>query len=141
MNEDQNYEEGVGTEDIPQVPTPIINAAVMCHEANRTWCVLNGDGSQPGWNDAPEWQTSSAIKGVVFHLKNPEAGDSASHDSWMAEKVATGWVYGEVKDPEATPPTHPCLVPFEELPDFQKIKDRVFRALVHAVLIDPNEEG
>lgn len=35
----------------------------------------------------------------------------------MANKIADGWKYGEAKDPEAK--THPCLVPFDKLPEFQ----------------------
>jgi hypothetical protein len=50
----------------------------------------------------------------------------------MAQKVRDGWVYGELKDPDATPPTHHCMVPFDELPKVQQIKDALFRAIVHA---------
>ena len=109
-------------------------AARVAHEANRAWCVANGDMSQPSWDDAPEWQKASAIQGVKFHMANPDAGDSASHDNWMAVKVADGWVYGPEKNPEATPPTHPCIVPFSDLPREQQVKDAIFRSIVHAII-------
>ena len=109
---------------------PQNDIARVCHEANRAWCEANGDFSQPNWEAAPDWQKESAMNGVAFHRANPDAGDSASHDNWMAEKVAAGWVYGEVKDPDAK--THPCIVPFGELPRHQQIKDAIFRAIVHA---------
>lgn len=105
--------------------------AAVCHEANRALCTEQGDFSQPVWNDAPDWQVDSAILGVEFHVSNPEASDSASHDSWSAQKVADGWVYGEIKDPEAK--THPCLVAFEQLPPEQQVKDALFRSIVHAL--------
>lgn len=105
--------------------------ARVAHEANRAWCAAHGDFSQPIWEQAPEWQVRSAIDGVRFHLANPDAGDSASHDNWMAEKARNGWVYGETKDPEAK--THPCMVPFDELPADQQAKDRLFRSVVHAL--------
>ena len=108
----------------------ILNIARVCHEANRAWCEANQDFSQPRWDDAPEWQRESAINGVMFHRANPDAGDSASHDSWMAEKLATGWKWGIVKDAEIK--THPCIVPFDQLPREQQIKDAIFRAIVHA---------
>lgn len=111
----------------------ILAIAAVCHAANEEYCRNLGDFSQPSWDEAPDWQRSSAISGVQFHLANPEAGDSASHDNWMAQKIADGWVYGEVKDPEASPPTHPCIVPFDELPPEQQGKDRLFRAIVHAL--------
>jgi RyR domain len=109
-----------------------LSIARIAHEANRAWCAFNGDTSQRSWDDAPDWQRSSAINGVAFHRANPDAGASASHDSWMAEKVSTGWVYGEVKNPAAVPPTHPCLVAFEALPREQQFKDALFRTICHA---------
>lgn len=108
--------------------------ARIAHEVNREWCVFNGDNSQLAWDQAPDWQRSSAVNGVAFHRANPDAGDSASHDSWMAEKVAAGWVHGDTKNPDASPPTHPCIVPFEELPRDQQFKDRLFRTIVHAAI-------
>lgn len=104
--------------------------ARICHEVNRIWCEFNGDTSQPVWDDAPDWQKTSAILGVGFHIANPDAGDSASHDSWMAQKAADGWKYGPVKNPDIK--EHPCMVPFEELPADQQFKDRLFRTIVHA---------
>jgi hypothetical protein len=107
--------------------TDAARIAYMCHEANRVYCASIGDSSQVGWNDAPEWQKQSAINGARFVYDNPSAPASANHDSWSAEKVADGWVYGEVKDPEAK--THHCLVPFEELPAEQQFKDVLFRTI------------
>lgn len=112
-----------------------IEIARIAHEVNREWCAYNGDTSQPSWEDAPAWQRISAINGVTFHRANPEAGDSASHDIWMAEKLNAGWVYGEVKKPDAVPPTHPCIVPFDQLPRDQQFKDRLFRTIVHAAFV------
>lgn len=105
--------------------------ARVCHEANRAYCQALGDDSQPAWEDAPEWQRSSAINGVQFHLANPDAGPSHSHDEWLKEKAATGWKYGPVKDPEKK--EHPCFVPYDQLPAEQKAKDYIFRAIVHAM--------
>lgn len=108
--------------------------AEVCHEANRAYCNVNGDDSQPAWDLAPEWQRLSAINGAVLHVNNPDAGPAASHESWMKEKVDAGWVYGQVKDPVAK--THPCIVPYEQLPEFQKIKDYLFIAVVNALAWD-----
>lgn len=105
--------------------------APVCHEANKTWCEANGDYTQKSWNDAEPWQRESAIKGVQFRLDNPEAGHDAQHNSWMKEKVDGGWIHGEVKDAEAK--THPCIVPFEQLPKFQQQKDALFCAIVDSL--------
>ncbi len=111
--------------------TDMNKAARLLHEANRSWCIANGDDSQPPWEEIPDWQLDSIMSGIKFHLENPDAGDSASHDNWMAHKKADGWKYGPEKDPEKK--THPCMVPFEELPEHQQIKDAIFRNMVHTL--------
>jgi hypothetical protein len=104
--------------------------ARTCHEVNKVWCEFNGDFSHKCWKDAPDWQKNTALLGVRFHKEHPDADDAASHDSWMNQKLAEGWKYGPIKDPEAQ--THPCIVPFEDLPRDQQFKDRLFRTICHA---------
>lgn len=105
--------------------------ARVCHEANRGYCQAIGDNSQAAWDDSPEWQRDSAVKGVEFNLANPDAPASASHDSWLAVKEADGWKYGPVKDAEKK--EHPCYVPYDQLPKDQQRKDAVFKAVVAAL--------
>ena len=45
--------------------------------------------------------------------------------------VADGWVYGAEKNAELK--THPCLVPYGDLPVEQRVKDELFTAIVKAV--------
>lgn len=115
----------------------IIDIAKVAHAVNRDYCLAIGDASQPAWDDAPAWQQDSAIDGVQFHLAHPDAGPEASHDHWMAKKLADGWVYGPEKDPARK--EHPCLVVFDLLPPEQRAKDYLFRAVVHALhdYLDP----
>jgi len=105
--------------------------AKACHEANRVWCQANGDDTQKHWDEAEQWQRDSAIKGVEFRIANQDGGYDSQHNSWLSDKLADGWVYGEVKD--ATAKTHPCIVPFEQLPEFQQKKDRLFCAIVDSL--------
>lgn len=102
--------------------------AKVCHEANKAYCQSIGDNSQPSWEEAPQWQKHSAIKGVEFCTENPEALPSANHESWLKVKEAEGWVFGEVKDVEKK--THPCIVPYDQLPIEQQKKDALFKAVV-----------
>lgn len=111
--------------------------ARVAHEINRAYCASLGDTSQPAWEDAPEWQQKSAIAGVEMHLANPDATPEQSHESWLAQKVADGWVYGEVKDAEKK--EHPCCRPYDELPAEQKSKDYLFRSVVHMLKDIPDE--
>lgn len=114
--------------------------AVVCHEANRAYCLTLGDRSQPAWDEAPEWQRKSAITGVEFHLKTLTSGNeplpSASHDSWLAEKKADGWKFGPVKNAETK--EHPCFVPYAQLPPEQKLKDFIFCVVVKAFYVAEN---
>jgi hypothetical protein len=103
--------------------------ARVCHEANRAYCYAMGEIAHPPWNEAPMWQKQSAFAGVNLHLSG-DYSPEASHISWMSQKLADGWQYGPVKDPDRK--LHPCLVPYSNLPVAQQAKDHIFRAIVHA---------
>lgn len=109
----------------------VVGIAHVCHEANRAYCQELGDHSQPSWDGAPDWQRTSAINGVMFHIRNPNASASASHENWLKEKLADGWKHGPVKDPEKK--EHPCCLAFSDLPDEQQRKDFLFKAIVGAL--------
>lgn len=105
--------------------------AKAVHEMNRTYCVAIGDNSQVAWDDAPDNIKNSAIVGVQKVLENPHITPEELHEKWKEFKVAEGWVYGEVKDAEAK--THPCIVPYSELPVEQRVKDSLFRQTINTV--------
>jgi hypothetical protein len=105
--------------------------AQVAHEVNKAYCSSIGDNSQPNWSDAPEWQQLSAVNGVVFHLQNPEASPSASHESWLKQKTEEGWVYGAEKN--SVKKQHPCCVPYYELPAEQKSKDFLFNQVIKSL--------
>lgn len=107
------------------------DVAKVAHEINRAYCDSIGDNSQTSWDDAPDWQKSSAVNGVSFHIDNPNAKPSNSHESWYAEKEAAGWKYGPVKDAEKK--EHPCFVPYDELPTEQKSKDYLFKQVIESL--------
>lgn len=107
------------------------NVARVAHEINMAFCNSIGDTSQPDWDNAPDWQKSSAVNGVQFHIDNPEASPSASHESWLKQKEEEGWKYGTVKNPETK--EHPCFVPYNELPIEQRSKDYLFKQVIHSL--------
>ena len=120
------------TETIKSTPSlEVLQIAMVCHQANKAWYEANDDNSQKDWHGAEEWQRQSAIMGVEFRLGNPNAGKDSQHNAWMQDKVNDGWVYGDVKD--AVAKTHPCIVPFEQLPEFQQKKDALFCAIVDSL--------
>ncbi len=44
------------------------------------------------------------------------------HDIWARQRVADGWTYGPFRDDRAK--KHPCLVPYDRLPESEKVYDR-----------------
>ena len=100
--------------------------ARTCHEVNRAYCQSIGDMSQLPWAEAPQWQKDSAVDGVRAALDG--ATPERLHESWCEKKASDGWVYGESKDADRK--THPCLVPYAELPQAQRVKDDLFAGVV-----------
>ena len=45
-----------------------------------------------------------------------------THDVWAKERMEQGWRFGEVRDDEKK--EHPCLIPYEDLPESEKVFDR-----------------
>jgi hypothetical protein len=106
------------------MPVGVFEACAMAaHEANRAYCIAIGDKTQPSWEGAPAWMMRSARDGVRGVLLDGNDARS-SHELWMTEKYADGWVYGEIKNP--TTKERPCLVPWEDLPPEQRAKDELF---------------
>lgn len=44
------------------------------------------------------------------------------HEVWAETRIQQGWTYGKQRNDELK--THPCLVPYEELPESEKEYDR-----------------
>lgn len=44
------------------------------------------------------------------------------HEVWAQNRIKEGWTYGPVRDDVNK--MHPCLVPYEELPESEKAYDR-----------------
>lgn len=105
--------------------------AQVVHNIQKAFCMSIGDNSLPNWEDAPSEMHTTVIKGVNDLLNNPDAGAGFSHEKWMANKIADGWVYGEVKDWEKK--THPSLISFDQLPAHEVTKDVLFVETVRSL--------
>ena len=44
------------------------------------------------------------------------------HEVWSETRIAQGWTYGKQRNDELK--THPCLIPYDELPEEEKEYDR-----------------
>lgn len=110
----------------------VIQAARTAHEVNRAYCATLGDLSQKPFAEAPEHAILSVIDGVGKIFSGAITSPEESHANWLAVKEADGWVYGETKDETAK--THPCMVPYDQLPPEQQYKDALFFAVVMSFL-------
>lgn len=46
----------------------------------------------------------------------------STHDNWACQRLQDGWTYGPHRDD--TLKTHPSLIPYEQLPEREKVYDR-----------------
>ena len=97
--------------------------ARICHEVNRGLCLALHDYSQRRWEDAPEWIRDSVRDGVA-RVHGGRVEPEQSHASWSHARRLEGWTYGENKSEDTK--THPNLVPFDDLPPEQQLKDHLF---------------
>jgi hypothetical protein len=70
----------------------------------------------PVQNDAPLGAIAPELVGAVERLA------ALVHDQWAARRIAEGWRHGPERDEHRR--LHPCLVPYDELPNDEKELDR-----------------
>ncbi|MEW5738915.1 MAG: protein kinase [Myxococcota bacterium] len=69
---------------------------------------------------------------TAFEPRTLESLANVEHSRWMASKRLAGWKYGTVRNDALR--LHPLLVPYAELPESEKEKDRTqLRALPHVL--------
>jgi len=109
----------------------IEQAARMAHTINNVYRKGLGEAVKPAWEECPEELRNSVRSGVEGIL----AGNSpeTSHEDWLSFKAQHGWSYGEIEDPIKK--THPCFLPYDQLPPAQRLKDTIFHAVVRGVLL------
>jgi len=80
-------------------------------------------------------------KARVLHLDEAEVETMAKveHLRWSWDRRLNGWTYGKVKD--AREKRHPSLVPYDELSEIEKEKDRGLVRLTPAILRDIRYEA
>ncbi len=74
-------------------------------------------------NYQPEPLDTSNVTLSAEHLKLTELLAKNTHELWAQQRLAEGWKYGQQRDD--TRKEHPCLVPYEELPESEKQYDRI----------------
>jgi len=107
--------------------------AKVCHEVNRVLTEFVKDVPvQASWEASSEDMRTSCISGVLLVQNTPNITAADLHAEWMKQRLEAGWTCGLIKSD--THKTHPALSPYEELPEGTKLKDKVFRAIVKAMV-------
>ena len=73
-------------------------------------------------NYYPKPIDTSAVEIEEELLRLTEVLARHAHDVWARQRLKDGWTYGPTRCDERR--THPCLVPYEELPESEKEYDR-----------------
>jgi len=79
-----------------------------------------GIGGREAAGAAATLSADEIARDVEAHI---ERLAKAEHDGWMAQRVRSGWRYGAVRDNAQK--LHPSIVPYGDLPEPEKEKDRV----------------
>jgi len=70
----------------------------------------------------PKPLNTSKVKLSADLLELTELLAKNTHDIWAVQRFAEGWKYGTERNDERK--EHPCLVPYEDLPESEKEYDR-----------------
>ena len=106
-------------------------AARMVHELSRAYCLTIGDDVAPPWDETSKIRRTIVMMGIQFSLENPQASQERMHQNWMEAYRKIGWTVGESRD--EVKKTHPHLVPYDQLPEEQKPKDRFIQAVLYCL--------
>lgn len=110
----------------------LIGIAAFAHAVNGLACFALNDGmTLPPWEETTDAHKNSIMNKVAAVLSNPNPTPDGNHQNWMKVKQAEGWVYGPEKNEESK--QHPCMVPYDQLPENQKVKDSLFIGVVKSL--------
>lgn len=109
-------------DDVEPTPEALLLCARVCHAVTKALNDSRGEVTL----DFGLIRTG-LIHAIQDALDDPSIDGRTMHQSWMEDKLARGWVHGDDKDPVRK--THPCILPYDELPPEQRVKDDLILAV------------
>jgi hypothetical protein len=100
--------------------------AEVAWELYRGYCHAYGYQIGDDWDDLPQERRDRIIDGVAFHLARPDASPKDAHENWLK------WMTDQGKDPDS-PQYQDTMVPWRFVPQYEKGKGFVFKAVVNAL--------
>ena len=89
--------------------------AYILHAVNNAYRKVCGEEETP--------LTTEVEQGIIEAIQRTATNTPEQlHAKWCCYKKANGWTYGEIQDNEKK--KHPCLVPYAELSEKDKFKDK-----------------
>ena len=115
---------------LTQLPKDI---AIICHAALGAYSqqILNRPVYTP-WGDLSVALRRSAVGAVFMVLEGRSPAEL--HASWRTARESDGWILGPVRDEQQK--IHPNLIPYDELPEGEKEKDRLYVSIVSSFIKD-----
>ena len=106
--------------------------AEITHNAITSYCHIVAGTDSIFWDQLSIDLKGSTISGVNKVLENPDISAEDLHNEWVKYKISQGWTYGEIRD--SSRKIHNCLVPYQDLPKEEKIKDLLFLAITNCFI-------
>lgn len=107
--------------------------AQLCHESGRLFSKIIGAEAPPDWESLTPDEKAEIIALVDYRIENTNAPFSAQHAKWKDNKIAAGWKFGKIFNEDKK--THPCIIPYDELPINTRRADAIAVAIINAMTV------
>jgi hypothetical protein len=116
-----------------QLQAAFLGAAARAgHVAVRAYMFAAGqEDVKPPWNDLPVENRVQIVRAVQMMVQYPNLEPAQAHAIWVSERRKQGWALGP-KNQDAKTSPHICA--YEDLSEYRKTSDAIFRAVVFAVM-------
>ena len=115
-----------------QIDKAMSDVARVVYEANRAYCATMGDYTLQPWDLIGRAEKDSWKLGAAHYVKASGCSPAELHNVWFEEQVKEGWSLGPEID--FAHKTHPCLLPWFQLPVDQRMRALLFYHVVQAHL-------